>query len=437
MKRQRSIEEINEKILNGSAVVLTASEISALSGNHSPEDIFDAVDVVTTGTFSPMCSSGAFLNFGHTSPPTKMKEVRLNGVEAYAGLAAVDAYLGAAQSSDQDPAYGGAHVIEALIKGENVLLEASGSVTDCYPSPSDKRPISLNTINEAYLYNPRNCYQNYAAAVNSSHKTLRTYMGTLLPGSLNINYCTSGELSPLMNDPDLRTIGTGTRILLCGGPGYVSARGTQFNPGRKKNRYGIPVEGAATLALSGNMRSMNPRYVKGVTMPGYGVTIFISVSIPVPLLDTDLAARVMITNDHIDMAVRDFADPDHGEIALVRFSDLVTGAVEINGKKSRTVPLSSFAIAQESAELLKSLIQKGSFLLTAPAESYDTASREEPVSGRSSLPCALCGACVALCPEGALTLENSEIHLDDKRCSGCLLCREVCPCGLARGGTHG
>jgi len=262
-------------------------------------------------------------------------------------------------------------------------------------------------------------------------------MGTLLPGSLNINYCTSGELSPLMNDPDLRTIGTGTRILLCGGPGYVSARGTQFNPGRKKNRYGIPVEGAATLALSGNMRSMNPRYVKGVTMPGYGVTIFISVSIPVPLLDTDLAARVMITNDHIDMAVRDFADPDHGEIALVRFSDLVTGAVEINGKKSRTVPLSSFAIAQESAELLKSLIQKGSFLLTAPAESYDTASREEPVSGRSSLPCALCGACVALCPEGALTLENSEIHLDDKRCSGCLLCREVCPCGLARGGTHG
>ncbi len=437
MKRQRSIEEINEKILNGSAVVLTASEISALSANHSPEDIFDAVDVVTTGTFSPMCSSGAFLNFGHTSPPIKMKEVRLNGVEAYTGLAAVDAYIGAAQSSVRDPAYGGAHIIESLIKGENVLLEATGSVTDCYPSPSDSRPISLNTINEAYLYNPRNCYQNYAAAVNTSQKTLRTYMGTLLPGSRNINYCTSGELSPLMNDPDLRTIGTGTRILLCGGPGYISARGTQFNTQKKKNKFGLPVEGAATLALTGNMRSMSPRFVKGAYMPGYGVTLFVSVSIPIPLLDTDLASRVMVTNDRIEMAVRDFADPAHRQTALVRFSDLLSGVVEIKGKKSRTVPLSSFTMARESAELLKTLIQKGSFLLSVPVESYDVAPPAETAAEKAPLSCALCGACVALCPEEALSLENNEIQLDQKRCSGCLLCREICPCGLARGGTHG
>jgi len=436
MKRQRSIEEINEKIMNGSAVVLTATEISSLASNHSPEDIFDAVDVVTTGTFSPMCSSGAFINFGHTSPPTKMKEVHLNGVEGYAGIAAVDAYIGAAQSSDQVQEYGGGHVIEALIKGENVLLEAVGSVTDCYPSPSASRAVSLNTVNEAYLYNPRNSYQNYAAAVNSSSQTLRTYMGTLLPHCQNLNYCTSGELSPLINDPELRTVGTGSRILLCGGIGYISARGTQFNIHKKKNRYGIPVEGAATLALSGNMRGMSPRFVKGVTMPGYGVTLYVAVSIPIPLLDTDLAARTMITNDKIHMTVRDFSDPEHREIGEVTYQELLTGSTEIAGQQIRTVPLSGMTVARESAERLKSLIQKGLFTVSAPVEEYGISLQEPEKSRDEALPCALCETCIALCPAGALSLENASLHHDPTRCVNCLLCRDICPCGLAKGGYH-
>ena len=54
----------------------------------------------------------------------------LNGVEAYAGIAAVDAYLGATQISETDPAnkaypgefnYGGGHVIEELVAGRKVL----------------------------------------------------------------------------------------------------------------------------------------------------------------------------------------------------------------------------------------------------------------------------------------------------------------------------
>lgn len=44
-----------------------------------------------------MCSSGAFLNLGHAEPPIKIKRAYLNGVEAYAGIAAVDIYIGAAQ----------------------------------------------------------------------------------------------------------------------------------------------------------------------------------------------------------------------------------------------------------------------------------------------------------------------------------------------------
>jgi len=50
-----------------------------------------------------MCSSGAFINFGHTKPPIKAAKVWLNDVPAYAGLAAVDIYVGATEPTFDDP----------------------------------------------------------------------------------------------------------------------------------------------------------------------------------------------------------------------------------------------------------------------------------------------------------------------------------------------
>ncbi|MCK7460698.1 MAG: homocysteine biosynthesis protein [Sphingobacterium sp.] len=131
------------------------------------------VDVVTTGTFGAMCSSGAFLNFGHSEPPIRMQKVTLNDVPAYGGLAAVDAYIGATELKlDDHKEYGGAHVIEELVSGKPVRLKATSDGTDCYPRKDIDTYVSLNTVNQAYLFNPRNAYQNYAAGTNSSERTL-------------------------------------------------------------------------------------------------------------------------------------------------------------------------------------------------------------------------------------------------------------------------
>lgn len=81
----KSIDEINEKIKSGKAVVLTAEEVSKMAAELSPKEIVQKVDVVTTATFGPMCSSGVFINFGHPEPPIRMQKVFLNDVEAYAG----------------------------------------------------------------------------------------------------------------------------------------------------------------------------------------------------------------------------------------------------------------------------------------------------------------------------------------------------------------
>ena len=108
----KTYQQINDKIRRGEAVVLTAEEVSELARSMSPEEIAEKVDVVTTGTFGAMCSSGAFLNFGHADPPIRMERIELNGVSVSGGLAAVDTYIGATDSNPANPAYGGAHIIE-------------------------------------------------------------------------------------------------------------------------------------------------------------------------------------------------------------------------------------------------------------------------------------------------------------------------------------
>ncbi|MDR0198136.1 MAG: homocysteine biosynthesis protein, partial [Methanomassiliicoccaceae archaeon] len=265
---KRTYDEINDKIKKRKAVVLTAEEVIDLVKEKGVRKAAEEVDVVTTGTFGAMCSSGAFLNLGHSDPPIRMASITLNGVQAYGGLAAVDTYIGVTQMTEKKSGgYGGGHVIEDLVAGKKIHLVASGPGTDCYTRKNIETTISLNSINEAYMYNPRNAYQNYMAATNSSDKTLQTYMGKLLPNFRNATYSSAGQLSPLLNDPHLDTIGIGTKIFLGGGEGYVAWAGTQFNT-RTTEIDGIPIGGARTLALIGNLRGMDREYVRGLDIFG-------------------------------------------------------------------------------------------------------------------------------------------------------------------------
>ncbi len=361
----KTYEEINEKIRKGKAVVLTAEEVSEMARTMSPKEILDKVDVVTTATFGAMCSSGAFLNFGHANPPIRMERIELNGVPVSGGLAAVDTFVGATDCNAQNPKYGGAHVIEDLIAGKEVVLKAWGKGTDCYPRKHIKTIISLDTINEAIMCNPRNSYQNYNVAVNTSDRLLYTYMGTLLPHLRNASYSSAGELSPLLNDPDCRTIGLGTRIFLCGAQGYVVWNGTQFNCSKPLNDNGVPMGNARTLALMGDMRQMSTEFMRGAYFEKYGVTMYVGVGVPIPVLDEDMAARVSIRNSQIDTFIEDYGD-ECKLIGQVNYEQLRSGEIEFRGKKIHTAPLSSLAKARQIAAILKQWIEKGEFELTAP-----------------------------------------------------------------------
>ena len=370
MSKTRSIEEINQKILKGEAVIMTAEEVSAMSRDYKPSEIFKKVDIVTTATFSPMCSSGMFINFGHTDPPIRMEKISLNNVPVHAGLAAVDAYIGATETSPFNEKYGGAHIIEELIHGKEVKLKAYAKGTDCYPETEVDALITKDSVNEMILFNPRNAYQNYPCAVNSSGKILYTYMGSLLPEMGNATFATSGELSPLLNDPYLRTIGIGTRIFLCGTQGYVSWYGTQCRTAGERNEFGIPYANSATLAVIGNAKQMDTRFIKAAYFEKYGVSIFIGIGIPIPIIDEDMAACVSIKNEQIYTKVCDYSIPSHPEIARVNYAQLFSGQISIKGKKIRSASLSSVFVAREIAQELRKWIENKEFFLTNVLESF-------------------------------------------------------------------
>jgi len=366
----KTFQEINERIKKGEAVVMTAEEVSAMAQTNSPAEIVEKVDVVTTATFGPMCSSGMFINTGHANPPIRMEKASLNGVPVFSGIAAVDLYIGATENHPENPAYGGAHIIEELIAGKDVELIAHAKGTDCYPLRNIKTTINRDNINEMVMFNPRNAYQNYPVAVNQSNRIKYTYMGSLLPRLGNANYSTSGELSPLLNDPEMRTIGMGTRIFLGGTTGYVSWYGTQFKTDAEVNEFGVPVSNAATLAVIGDASRMDPSFIKAAYYEKYGVSMFVGIGIPIPVLDEEMASRVMIRNEQITTRILDYGNPDHPELGRTTYKELMSGEIELEGKKIKTASLSSMYKAREIADILKKQIKEGEFLLSEPVELF-------------------------------------------------------------------
>jgi len=331
----KTIAEINKKIAAGDVCVVTAEEMADIVDDVGAEKAALEVDVVTTGTFGAMCSSGVFLNFGHSEIPIKITKMFMNDVEAYSGIAAVDSYLGATQVSEKlGIKYGGAHVIEDLICGKEIEVTARSYGTDCYPRKELTTTVTLDDLNQAIMVNPRNVYQRYDAATNGSKKMIHTYMGKLLPDYRNVTYSGAGILSPLSNDPDYRTIGAGTKIFMGGADGMIVGEGTQCST----------ASGFATLMTTANLKDMTKEYVNAASFEGYGTSLYLGVGIPIPILDAGMARATAVRDADIDVSIKDYSigKRDRPVVRKANYEELKSGSIEINGKIVATSSMSSF-----------------------------------------------------------------------------------------------
>ena len=368
----KTIAEINKKIKNKNVKVVTAEEMTSIVRDSGPEKAAEEVDVVTTGTFGAMCSSGAWLNFGHSDPPIKIGKCWINDVEAYCGVAAVDAYIGATQPSEwEGENYGGAHVIEDLVRKKTVRMHALSGGTDCYPARFVSTEFTIDDLNQATMSNPRNAYQKYNAATNSKTKILHTYLGKLLPEFGNVTYSGAGELSPLINDRSFRTIGIGTRIFLGGAQGYIIGSGTQHCP---ENEFG-------TLMVQGDLKKMSARFLKAAIFKNYGPTLYIGLGVPIPVLDARVAADTGIGDGDIETNVLDYGIPsrDRPILRKVTYRELKSGQIDIDGRKVKTACLSNLSRARKIAETLKTWIIEGRFLLSGAVETLSSQGSSRPM----------------------------------------------------------
>ena len=264
-------------------------------------------------------------------------------------------------------------------------------------------------------------------------------MGKLLPNLENATYSGAGELSPIVNDPQFRTIGIGTRILLGGGEGYIIGSGTQHNP----------TGGFGTLMVQGDLKKMNSSLIRGATMTGYGPTIFVGVGVPIPIINAEVAASAGVSDADIKTSVFDYAVPsrDRPTLTSVTYEELKSGMIEVNGREVRTSPISSFKVAKDIAEYLKdSIVNKEFFLseavtlLSSKDTAYPLKSRKStgstptvsPVSDqfmhRNTDLCINCGLCVPYCKEGVFQQDSDWLVTDDSSlCVECGECSDICP----------
>ena len=385
----RTIAEINDKISRQCAVVLTVEELKARVEQVGITQTAKEVDVITTGTFEPMESSGAIINLGHTDPPIKIRRCWLDGVPAYSGFGAVDLYLGAtgafespegeaerASATETKPQAikGGGHVISDLIAGKPVQLRAIGQVTDCYPRATFETTITRDTINQFYLFNPRNLYQNFIVGVNGGDRPLFTYLGPLQPRLGNAVYSNPGAISPLLNDPELQLIGIGSKIFLGGAVGYVAWEGTQHFPLQKRLPNHTPIGPAATLALIGDAKQMDARWVRGCYFKSYGPSLMLGVGVPLPVLHEQAVANCAVQDRDLVAPVVDFSIPRRVRptFGLVTYAQLKSGRIAIDGKTVRVAPLASLALSRQVARELKQWIEAGTFTLAEPVAAIPT-----------------------------------------------------------------
>ncbi len=377
----RTVEQINQKIKDGTVTVLTASEMVRLVKEKGAAAAAREVDVVTSGVFGPVCSSGLFISYRQPRPRIKAYRAWLNGVPVACGLGHSELLVASAEPWEGDPLnrvypgefkYGGGHVIQDLAAGEEVALKVEGYGTACHPRQTLERVITLDDVASAMLICPCAAMEPRPCAVNVSDNTIYTFLGALRPRLGNACYSSSGELGPLNKDPKMRTIGPGTKILLGGAEGVVTGPGLRNDPFVERTEDGVALDPDRSLMLVGDLKKMSPKWVVGISLQGYGCALAVGIGVPIPILDEDMAASAGQSDEDIRLRVVDFANDfpanSRRDLGVVTMAQLIEGTIEVMGKKIPAVPITSRSRSEEICRNLKERIASGSFLLGWPAE---------------------------------------------------------------------
>ncbi|MDO5851806.1 MAG: methanogenesis marker 16 metalloprotein [Methanobacteriaceae archaeon] len=292
----KTIHDIEEKIENKTANILTAQELKEQFRNNNEITVED-VDIVTTGTCGVMSGTTAILHLPVDKPGSfqKAKKVYLNGIESYPGpcpneyLGSVDLIVYGTNHSQTIPDYGGGFLFKDLIDNKKIDV----TVIDINDNKI-KTSISLDEIPFAKLMGTRMAFKNYTAFTNPTAETVKSIFNAKpMNGEYSeLSFSGCGDINPLQNDPEMNIITENTKALLNGASATVISTGTR-STSQKPN-----------LMIIGDMKNMNSKYIGGFKT-GLGPEVYNTVSIPIPVLNEDILSNLKVLNNDIDLPLAD------------------------------------------------------------------------------------------------------------------------------------
>lgn len=292
----KTLEDIQEKLDSGNAIVLTAEELKTKL-RDGEEVTLDDVDVVTCGTSGVMSGTTALLHIPVTGPGVfnKAANVYLNGIPAYPGpcpnelLGSVDVILYGTNHSETIDDYGGGFLIKDLLSGKEIEVK----VIDIEGNEFTKN-VTLDDIPDARMIGTRMAFKNYNSFTNPKSDAIKSIFNvTPMEGPYNsFSFSGCGDVNPLANDPNQDVIVPGAKILLNGAQGVIIDNGTRSSK-EKPN-----------LLLTADMKDMKPYYVGGYKT-GMGPEVFDSVAIPIPVLNENILNNLKVLNKDISLPLCD------------------------------------------------------------------------------------------------------------------------------------
>jgi len=384
---RRTISEINERILDGEATVLTAGELKELVLNDEAPPA-DEVDVVTAATCGVMSGTAAVMHFRVSEPGSFRKAVsaELNGIPAYPGpcpnenLGSVDLFIYGTARSIRDPEYGGGFLLRDLLSGSEVDVTVKSE-----DGTSIESTVTLKDIETARIIGTRMAFRNYTAIVNPSDKPVISIFNAFeMPphcGGLSFSGC--GDINPLENDPGMEAIRRGTRVLLNGARGLVLGEGTRSSPERPN------------LMLSGDLHDMKPDYIGGFRTAA-GPEIFNTIAVPLPVTSERVFERLLVLNSDIGLPVADVRDRSR-IIHDLTYADTWAGDERPTYNPERC------------ADCLPCLAAE-----RCPTHAIG--------DGLDTDRCFGCGVCAFSCPYGAYEMDTGEVRIGDRAVP--IVCRQ-------------
>ncbi len=362
---KRTLKEINFKIENGEATVLTVQEV--IDKIDVGEGLgFGDVDVVTTATKALMSGISGIFSFRLT-PPKKVRkfdEVSMNGIPGYPGpcpnefLGIIDLILYGTAKSKTRENYSGGMLFRDLVEGKTIRVLAKS-----VEGLEIEKKLTLDDFQFARLMGTRQAIRNYFAMVNPTEKEVETIFSALpLKGNYSeLTFSGTGALNPFQNDPEANVLGIGTKILVNGREGYI------IGPGTRNDRL------KPNLQTISNFKGMKPEYM-GAFKTSYGFESICSIAVPIPILNEDVWNNIIKSDKEVPLRVLN-----------------VVGRFDVG-------------------EITYGDVWDNNFFVDYDPEKCKDCELECPVTGK--------------CPTGAFSRETG---IDRARCFNCGTCSIVCP----------